>query len=141
MKKTTQTDKTPAPAPKPAPAKKAVTPAAAPAPAVKSTVAPKIKAPAPAPAVVAKPKGARVTIVAAVDVGFGNAVYVRGDEPPLGWGKGHALGYTADGKWEIVLTGVTAPFEFKFLVNDITWSTGENFCASPGDTLTITPSF
>jgi hypothetical protein len=142
MKKTTKTDKTPAPAPKPAPAKKAVTPVAAPAPAVKSTVAPKIKAPAAAaPAVVAKPKGARVTIVAAIDVGFGNAVHVRGDEPPLGWGKGHLLGYTAEGKWEIVLTGITAPFEFKFLVNDTSWSTGENYCASPGDTLTITPSF
>jgi hypothetical protein len=78
--------------------------------------------------------------VAAIDVGFGNTVHVRGDEP-LGWGKGHPLGYTSDGKWEIVLTGITAPFEFKFLVNDTTWSTGENFCASPGDTLTITPSF
>jgi hypothetical protein len=144
MKKTTKTDKTPAAAPKPASAKKAVTPAAAaPVPAaVKSTVAPKIKAPVEAaPAVVAKPKGARVTIVAAIDVGFGNAIHVRGDEPPLGWGKGHLLGYTADGKWEIVLTGITAPFEFKFLVNDTSWSTGENYCASPGDTLTLTPSF
>jgi hypothetical protein len=53
----------------------------APAPARKSTAAPKIKKPATAaaaPAVVAKPKGSRVTIVAKVDVGFGNTLFVRG---------------------------------------------------------------
>ena len=134
-KKTIKTAKTPAPATKPA----------APAPAKKSTVAPKIKvaaAPAtPAPAVVAKPKGGRVTIIATVDVGFGNSLFVRGDEPALSWDKGISLGNVDGGKWEIVLTAITAPFQFKFPVNDSGWSSGENFTASPGDTVTITPSF
>lgn len=138
-KKTTKTAKTPAPA------TKTPAPAAAPAPARKSTVAPKIKVAAtpatPAPAVVAKPKGGRVTIIAALDVGFGNAVYIRGDEPFLSWDKGVALGNVDGGKWEIVLTAVTKPFQFKFLVNDSTWSSGENYSASPGDTVTISPSF
>jgi hypothetical protein len=135
MKKNTKPVKTPAPATKPT----------APAPALKSTVAPKIKvtaAPAtPAPAIVAKPKGSRVTIVAHVDVGFGNALHLRGDEPALHWGKGIALGCVSGSKWEIVLTGVEKPFEFKFLVNDISWSTGENYTASPGDTLALNPAF
>ena len=139
MKKITKSVKTPAPATKP------IAPAAAPAPARKSTVAPKIKLAAtpatPAPAVVAKPKGARVTIVGTVDVGFGNSLFIRGDEPVLSWDKGIALGNIEGGKWEIVLTAVTAPFQFKFLVNDSGWSSGENFTASPGDTVTITPSF
>jgi hypothetical protein len=135
MKKTTKPVKTPAPATK----------LPAPAPARKSTVTPKIKVTAtpatPAPAVVAKPKGAKVTIVAAVDVGFGNSVSIRGDGPILSWDKGVGLGNVGDAKWEIVLTNVTKPFEFKFLVNDSSWSTGDNLTASPGDTLTLTPSF
>jgi hypothetical protein len=135
MKKTTKSKTTPAPATKPI----------APAPALKSTVAPKIKKPdTPVPvaaAVVTKPKGARVTIIATVDVGFGNTLYVRGDEPALNWKKGVALGCIADSKWEIVLSAQDKAFEFKFLVNDTTWSTGANYLASPGDTLTLTPSF
>jgi hypothetical protein len=141
MKKPTKSAKTPAPATKPAePAPQA----AAPVPAKKSTVAPKIKessAPAAAPAVVAKPKGARVTITAEIDVGFGNSVAIRGDEPALNWNKGLLLGNISEGKWEIVLTGIEKPFEFKFLVNDVSWSVGENFTASPGDTLTLSPGF
>jgi hypothetical protein len=135
MKKTTKTLKTPAPATK----------LTAPAPARKSTVAPKIKAQAPseppAPAIVTKPKGGRITIVANVDVGYGNSVYVRGDEPFLHWAKGTALGNIAGNKWEIVLTGIDRPFEFKFLVNDSAWSTGGNYTVSPGDTVTLTPAF
>jgi hypothetical protein len=135
MKKITKTAKTPAPATKPA----------SPAPATKSTVAPKIKKPAEpspaAPAIVAKPKGARVTITAALDVGFGNSVFVRGDAPALSWSKGLALGSIAADKWEIVLTAIDMPFQFKFLLNDQVWSAGENYTAAPGDTLTLTPSF
>jgi hypothetical protein len=133
--KITKTAKTPAPATKPV----------APAPARKSTVAPKIKAPsAPkpvAPAIVTKPKGARVTITAIVDVGFGNSLYIRGDEPYLSWTKGLVLGNISTDRWEIVLTGIDRPFQFKFLRNDEDWSSGQNNTASPGDTLAITPAF
>jgi hypothetical protein len=140
MKKITKPSKTPAPATKsiaPAPAPKP----AAPAPAVKSTVAPKVKTAAAPAAVVTKPTPSKVTIAAAVDVGFGNLLYVRGDAPALSWDKGAVLTNVGGAKWEIVLTGPAKPFEFKFLVNDISWSTGENYCASPGDALTLTPSF
>jgi hypothetical protein len=135
MKKITKPTKAPAPATK----------LTAPAPARKSTVAPKIKAPAApspaAPAVVTKPKGSRVTITARVDIGFGNSLYLRGDEPFLSWTKGIHLGNIAGDKWEVVLTGIDRPFQFKFLRNNEDWSTGENYTASPGDTLSITPSF
>jgi hypothetical protein len=135
MKKIAKPTKTPAPATK----------TIAPAPARKSTVAPKIKAPAApspaAPAVVTKPKGSRVTITALIDVGFGNSLYLRGDEPFLSWTKGIHLGSIASNKWEIVLTGIDKSFQFKFLINNETWSTGDNYWASPGDTLSLTPSF
>jgi hypothetical protein len=149
MKKITKPTKTPAPATKsaaPTPAPKPVAPApaskpAAPAPAVKSTIAPKVKTAAAPAAVVTKPTPSRVTIIATVDVGFGNTLYVRGDEPALSWSKGVALGNLHEAKWEIVISGPGKPFEFKFLVNDTTWSAGENYCVSPGDTVTLSPSF
>jgi hypothetical protein len=135
MKKSAKTNKTPAPATKPA----------APAPALKSTVAPKIirrVAPAPAePALVAKPKGAKVTITAKINVGFGNAVFIRGDGAGLSWAKGRLLECVSDDTWSLVLAAVEGPIAFKFLLNDDVWSADPNFNASPGDTVTVTPAF
>jgi hypothetical protein len=135
MKKSTKTAKTPAPATK----------LTAPAPARKSAAAPRVKkaaAPASAPAaVVTKPKGARVTLIAKVDVGFGNALYVRGSGAGLSWDKGIALENVANDTWSVVLPAVETPFTFKVLVNDSTWSQGDDFTAAPGETVTVTPSF
>jgi hypothetical protein len=116
----------------------------APAPALKSTTAPKVKkpaAPSEAPSVVVKPKGAKVTITAKIDVGFGNTLYIRGDGAGLSWGKGKALACNVGDAWCVVLNGVEKPLAFKFLVNDETWSADPNFEAAPGDTVTVTPVF
>lgn len=135
MKKTTKTAKTPAPATK----------LTAPAPARKPAAAPRIKkAAAPSPAtkpVVTKPKGARVTLVAKVDIGFGNALFVRGSGPGLSWDKGTPLECTSTDTWTIALPAVEQPFTFKFVLNDSAWSTGDDFSAAPGETVTVTPSF
>ncbi len=133
MKKTAKPTKTPAPATKPT----------APAPARKSTVAPKVKpAEKPAaPAIVAKPTGSRVTIVAKADVGFGNALFLRGDGAGLSWEKGQLLSNVSGDTWKTVLPAIEKPFAFKLLINDEVWSSGADFVASPGDTVTITPSF
>jgi hypothetical protein len=40
-----------------------------------------------------------------------------------------------------VLSGVEKPFAFKLLLNDQVWSTGADYRAAPGDTVTVTPSF
>jgi hypothetical protein len=135
MKKITKTEKAPAPATK--------TPA--PAPARKTAAAPKIKAPAAptpaAPPVVAKPKGSRVTISAKHDVGFGNALFIRGGGAGLSWDKGTPLENVSADVWTIVIPGVERPFGFKFAINDETWNSGPDYVASPGDSLTLTPSF
>lgn len=134
MKKKSKTTKTPAPATKPT----------APAPALKSTIAPKVKKPAALsalPAAVAKPSPSKVTITAKVDVGFGNSLYVRGDGAGLTWNKGTLLGNVSSDAWKIVLSGVEKPISFKFLMNDELWSTGEDYVAAPGDTVTATPVF
>jgi hypothetical protein len=126
MKKITKTTKAPAPATK----------TAAPAPALKPSAAPKIKktaAPSEEPSVVVKPKGAKVTITAKIDI--------RGDGAGLSWEKGKPLGSTAGDTWTIVLPWVEKSFEFKLLINDLTWSADPNFEAGPGDTVTVTPVF
>jgi hypothetical protein len=134
MKKTTKTEKTPAPATK----------LTASAPARKSSVAPKIRKAAAtsqaAPAILAKPKAAGVAIKAKIDVGFGNALFIRGSGGGLNWGKGTPLTCVAPDAWSIVLAA-DGSFSFKFLVNDQKWSTGKDYVASPGDTVTVTPAF
>ena len=146
MKKTTKTAKTPTPAPKktaPAPAPKAAAPAAAKkkaaAPAApKKAGAPKVVASAVAPAP-AEPS--RTFITAKIDIGFGNALYLRGEGPGLSWDKGTLLECTGDDTWAITLTGATRPVVFKFLVNDLSWSSGPDFLVEAGSTSVITPSF
>jgi hypothetical protein len=135
MKKITKTTKAPAPATK----------ITAPAPVRKSSIAPKIKkssaAPAANPAFVVKPRAAKVAITAAIDIGFGNTLFIRGSGAGLSWEKGQALAWTAGDAWTLVLPAVDTPFAFKFLVNDLTWSADPNYEAAPGDTVTVTPVF
>jgi hypothetical protein len=135
MKKITKTTKAPAPATK----------ITAPAPARKSSIAPKIKkplaAPAAAPTVIVKPKASKVSITAAIDIGFGNTLFIRGSGAGLSWEEGKALGWAPGGAWTLVLPAVDAPFAFKFLVNDQSWSADPNYEAAPGDTVTVTPVF
>jgi hypothetical protein len=140
MKKTTKTRKTPAPATK----------LTAPAPVRPSTAASKAKnlaAPAPvapppaSPVVMAKPKAAGVTITAKIDVGFGNALFVRGSGAGLTWSRGTPLACVSNDTWRVVLPSADSPFAFKFVLNDQRWSAGKDYLAGPGDTVTVTPAF
>ncbi|HEY1765624.1 MAG TPA: hypothetical protein VGF85_11925 [Opitutaceae bacterium] len=158
MKKTTKTEKSPAPAIKttaptralklaaPASASKAV--AAAPLAAaarktVKKTTPPALAASSgPAtPAPMAAPKASSVTVTAKIDVGFGNALFLRGSGAGLSWNKGMPLVCIATDAWSLVLPSASEPFAFKFLLNDAAWSTGKDYLAGPGDTVTVTPVF
>ena len=105
-------------------------------------------APAPAPEVkktdaqpVAQPKPAIVKIKAQIDVSFGNALTIRGAGPGLSWDKGLPMNCVNDDLWSVTLVGVTSPVTFKFLVNDLTWSAGEDYVAQPGDELSLVPTF
>jgi hypothetical protein len=142
MKKNTITTiKSPAPAKKSAKplATKKVAPApvapAAPAPvAVKA--APVVGAPAP---VATKP--AVTTITAEIDVGFGNALYLRGSGAGLSWDRGLLMESSASDQWRAVLGESDQPIVFKFLVNDQTWCIGEDYTAAAGTSITIAPAF
>lgn len=154
MKKTTiSTIKSPAPAmksAKPAATKK-VAPAPPAAPAARfapaAPVAPvaAAAAAAAAPVAVAKtPVAAKLavtTITAEIDVGFGNALYLRGSGAGLSWDRGLLMEPSASDQWRAVLGESEQPIVFKFLVNDETWCIGEDYTAAVGSSITITPVF
>ena len=123
--------------------------------ATKKTAAPKEAAPAkkaakkaPAKKAVAKkaaaPKAAApkaTTIVAKIDVGFGNELYLRGEGAGLSWSAGTLMDCTADDEWTFTAKGSSGDILVKFLINDAAWSEGENFEITAGETNVIEPKF
>lgn len=83
------------------------------------------------------------TIRVHYDVGLGNTMYLRGDEYPLTWDRGRSMLNIASDCWiyesERIPAGET--FEFKPLINNETWSTGNNFVGTGGTTIDIYPTF
>jgi hypothetical protein len=109
-------------------------------PAVK---APAAKAPAAKAAAVNPPaqKPPATVITALVDIGFGNTLFVRGEGAGLSWDGGVALASVADNKWEIALPATSSSIAYKLLINDVTWSMGEDFQVQAGSNVTVYPSF
>ena len=126
---------------KKAPAKKAAAPKKA-APAKKAP-AKKAAAPKKAPAKKApasKKTAAATSIIARVDVGFGNALYVRGEGAGLSWNKGTALENTTPYEWALKSTK-KGNVTFKFLINDELWAEGENITLEAGSESISSPTF
>jgi hypothetical protein len=154
MKKNTTPTNSPTPAKKtvaPFPAPKS-TPAPAPAPKAKrAPAAKKPAAPVVAPAVKAvvvvppvkpvAPKPVVTVITAKIDIGFGNALYLRGEGAGLSWDHGLLLDCVADDQWAVTLGESARPIVFKFLVNDLSWSTGEDYVVAPGSSVVFEPLF
>ncbi|MCC5023791.1 MAG: hypothetical protein J6386_13855 [Candidatus Synoicihabitans palmerolidicus] len=128
-----------------APVKKAAAPKAAPVKKAPVTKAPVKKVAVKKAAVkkVAVEVAAPVSMVvtAKIDVGFGNAFCVRGEGAGLSWDAGVALDCISDDEWSVSLAGATAPVTFKLLINDETWSTGDDYVVEAGSTLVLEPSF
>ncbi len=110
------------------------------APAQKPVAAP-APAPAPVPAAPAAPVAAPKPISAAIDVGFGHSVYIRGEGAGLSWSRGLLLKNSAADKWSVSFAGIEHPITFKFLIDDAIWSVGENYVAVPGASVTYQPVF
>lgn len=154
-KNTAKSTKSPAPATKEikpaakAPSKKT---AAKPSPAAAETakaaiVAAVTRAAAPVLAekpAVPKPVAPRrvtTTISARINVGFGNALHVRGEGPGLSWDRGVAMANLSPDLWQLELGEASRPFVFKFLVNDLSWSLGPDYTLASGTSETFTPEF
>jgi hypothetical protein len=95
----------------------------------------------PSPKAKAKPAAITTTIVAAVDVGFGNHLTLRGTGPGLSWEIGLPLECVADDRWSISLPETSQPIVCKFLINDSEWCAGEDYTVLPGSSVVLSPTF
>lgn len=146
-KTSSKSSKSPAPATKsaarkPAPAPRAKAKVVA-KPAAKPALAPVLE-PVVAPKPVPKPQASKTvqTVISAkVDVGFGNALYIRGEGAGLSWDTGRLMDCVEAHLWRVALPESARGYVFKFLVNDLTWSTGPDYTAASGVAVTITPAF
>lgn len=138
--KTVAAKKTPA---KKAPAKKAVKTvkavAAKKAPVAKKA-APVAKKAAPAKKAAAK-KVEKTSIIARVDVGFGNSLYLRGQGAGLSWDQGVQLDNVSPYEWTFSSTQAKGEVTFKFLINDEIWADSENITLAKGGTSISSPVF
>jgi hypothetical protein len=108
----------------------------------KKTAVPAKKSGAPAKKKSVLSKEPPATFISAkIDIGFGNHLYVRGEGPGLSWDHGLAMDCVGAGLWTITVKNAAAPVVFKLLVNDLSWSGGEDYVAEPGQSLTIAPTF
>ena len=86
------------------------------------------------------PAGDVTTIDVKLDVGFGNAVFLRGHGGGLTWERGVALS-CVDGKTWRWSGKVKDPITFKPLINDKIWSAGNDLTVKPGQKLEVKPIF
>lgn len=90
---------------------------------------------------VGKRKGPTTRIVVKYDVGFSNALYLRGKGANLSWDKGVLLKNTRSDEW---VWETDVPFtncEFKVLINDEQYEIGDNHPLNCGATVQYTPKF
>jgi len=127
-------------------AKPAVTPASAPSPApAPARPVAALAAPAPVPAPTPVPAAARrpvvTTITARINIGFGNALHLRGEGPGLSWDQGVPMECIAADLWRLNLGESARGYTFKVLVNDLTWNNGPDYAVASGGVVNITPAF
>jgi len=77
------------------------------------------------------------------NVGPGNRITARGDTDPFRWDCGLDAQNAEADVWELRLEQVPAgqTFQFKPLINDATYSSGENYVGTGGQALDIYPVF
>ncbi len=115
----------------------------------KKTVTKKASAAASSTIAVAEPKASAPTtkksstgttkVVAQIDVGFGNSLYIRGNGAGLSWEQGKLMSWS-DGAWSWSSPS-KQDLEFKVLVNDQTWANGDNCTVKAGQTISFVPQF
>jgi hypothetical protein len=80
-------------------------------------------------------------IIARVNVGWGNTVYLRGEGGPLNWDVGEPMVCTGDDRWVWSCHAEELPRQFKFLRNDQVWALGDNQAVSGADITVCSPRF
>lgn len=86
-------------------------------------------------------KKLKTSIVAYIDVGYGNTLYIRGEGAGLSWEKGIPLKNISAAEWAFDTNKATGTLTFKFLINDQVWATGDNLTIQAGSKSISSPQF
>ncbi|NJN46864.1 MAG: hypothetical protein HC808_10735 [Candidatus Competibacteraceae bacterium] len=79
-------------------------------------------------------------VIAKVDVGFGNSLFIRGEGAELSWEKGILMENASGDEW-FWSTKTSADLVFKLLINDEIWCQGDNITLVSGTTSESMPVF
>lgn len=85
--------------------------------------------------------GPVVTTVRVRYAGRPGVISLRGSGGPLSWTASTPATLEAGSVWVLTTTEITAPIEFKPLLNDTEWARGPNYHVAPGDTIEVAPHF
>jgi hypothetical protein len=88
-----------------------------------------------------KPAARKTSIIAKVDVGWGNSLYLRGIGGGLSWDVGVLMDNTKKDEWSWSCPAGDGPITFKFVRNDLHWALGPDHIAVPSETAIIVPQF
>ena len=80
-------------------------------------------------------------VIAKINVGWGNSLFIRGAGAELSWDKGIAMQCVGDDEWLWEQLVPEGSVEFKVLFNDSQWMDGENLAVAAGDTVICRPAF
>lgn len=86
-------------------------------------------------------KGGKTRIVVKYDVGFPNSITIRGKGAGLSWEKGIPMKNVRADEWVWETEATIANGEFKVLINDKTYESGNNHPLNAGKTTQYTPKF
>ncbi len=114
---------------------------ATPAVATPAVAVPAVEVPVVAKPVVEKPAVPMTRVMAFIDVGPGNALFLRGEGAGLSWEAGVPMNWTGAGCWSWSAETAGQEVTFKVLINDQHWAWGDNLKVSSGDTTSFTPAF
>jgi predicted alpha/beta superfamily hydrolase len=70
-----------------------------------------------------------------------HTITLRGSNLPYSWNAGVPLTPGPDDTWTLTTAAITAPLQWKPLLDDTTWSQGPNYYVTPGASVDIYPHF
>ncbi len=90
---------------------------------------------------VPKPDLVTTTVIAKVDVSYGNTLFIRGEGGGLTWTEGQPMENVGSDEWVFHASNASGGLVFKFLINDEIWSLGEDLTVPSGGTSVSAPTF
>ncbi len=83
----------------------------------------------------------KTSITVKYNVGFGNALYLRGEGAHLSWNKGLPLKNVREDEWTWETESSFTDLKFKVLINDSVYETGDNHALRCGEKVIYAPKF